>query len=452
MKCKNVLRLAAILCFCLLAATGGWALETPRPESPGQKNARMQWWREARFGLFIHWGLYCMPAGEWKGQRMREIGEWIMSKYRIPIAEYSQLAQRFNPVKFDADAVISLAKNAGMRYLVITSKHHDGFAMYHSTTDPYNIYDATPFKRDAVAELAAACKKYGLKMGIYYSQALDWHDNDAGGTEPGTELNDGGMHWGNDWDFPQPAAKIYQRYFDRKVVPQLTELVTRYGPFGVVWFDTPFTINRAQCEELYNLVRCHQPGAVMNSRLGNGLGDYESSGDNEIPANGKTRDWETPATINDTWGFKSFDTNWKSPQTLIRNLIDIASKGGNYLLNIGPTAQGVVPVPSVDRLHAMGEWLRINGESIYGTQAGPVQKLSWARTTQTDHCIYLHVFDWPKNGILRLPVNQKIRRGWLLASPAEKLKLTPSHDIVEIQAPSQMPDPLATVVVLEKEM
>ena len=411
----------------------------------------MQWWREARFGMFIHWGLYSLPAGEWKGQRMAEIGEWIMSRYRIPMAEYAQLASRFNPVKFNAESVAMLAKKAGMRYLVITAKHHDGFAMYHSDADPYNIFDATPFRRDPVAELAAACQKHGLRMGIYYSQALDWHEMDAGGTEPGTPLNDGRMHWGNDWDFPDQAAKKYGRFFERKVKPQITELVTRYGPFGVVWFDTPFTINRAQCEELYRLVRRHQPGAIMNSRLGHGLGDYESSGDNEIPDDGKTRDWETPATINDTWGFKSFDNAWKTPEILIRNLIDIVSKGGNYLLNIGPTAEGEVPTPSIDRLRTVGQWLHINGQAIYGTQAGPVQKLSWARTTQRDNLIFLHIFNWPAEGILRLPLHEKIGRAWLLASPKEPLKLAPANGILEIKVPAKMPDPIATVVVLEKK-
>jgi alpha-L-fucosidase len=433
-----------------MMADGGLTAAPLPPETAQQKDQRMHWWREARFGMFIHWGLYCIPAGEWKGQRMPEIGEWIMSKFRIPIAQYAPLARQFNPVKFDADAVVSLAKDAGMRYLVITSKHHDGFAMFHSQTDPYNIYDATPFKRDPVAELAAACKKHGLRMGIYYSQALDWHDQDAGGTEPGTPLNEGGMHWGNDWDFPDQARKNYQRYFDRKVKPQLTQLVTRYGPFGVVWFDTPFTINRAQCEELYNLVRRHQPGAIMNSRLGNGLGDYDSAGDNEIPLDGKTRDWETPATINDTWGFKSFDQNWKSTETLVRNLIDIASKGGNYLLNIGPTAEGEVPAPSIQRLRDLGMWMKVNGQAIYGTEAGPVQKLAWARTTRKGGQIYLHVLDWPGNGILRIPLDQKIRRAWLLASPQETLPLSFSQGILEIKGPARMPDPLATVIVLEK--
>ena len=267
------MKLMSRLPWVLLAAA--WALAGPSrtvadlaTESAEQKDARMRWWREARFGMFIHWGLYSLPAGEWKGQRMPEIGEWIMSKYRIPITEYSQLTQRFNPIKFDANAVVSLAKDAGMRYLVITAKHHDGFAMYHSTHDPYNIYDATSFKRDPVAELAVACRRQELKMGIYYSQALDWHENDAGGTEPGTPLNGGGMHWGNDWDFPDQATKKYQRYFDRKVKPQLTELMTGYGPFGVVWFDTPFTINRAQSEELY----------TPRPRLSAGRGDEQPPG------------------------------------------------------------------------------------------------------------------------------------------------------------------------------
>ena len=289
-------------------------------ETAAQRDARMAWWRDAKFGMFIHWGLYAVPAGEWKGERMPEIGEWIMSKYRIPIAEYSGLAKRFNPVKFDAEQWVRIAKAAGMRYIIITSKHHDGFAMFHSNCDPYNIFDATPFHRDPIAELSAACQKHGLKFGVYYSQALDWHEPDAGGTEPNLSLNAGVMSWGNSWDFPYHSGKRFDRYLEKKVKPQLRELLTNYGPLGVIWFDTPFTISRVQSEELYRLVRTLQPDCIMNSRLGNGLGDYRSAGDNKIPGNRLTDYWETPATINRTWGYKSFDQDWKPPEQLVRNL------------------------------------------------------------------------------------------------------------------------------------
>ena len=417
-----------------------------------QRDQQMAWWREARFGMFIHWGLYSVPAGGWKGQQMPEIGEWIMSKYRIPIAEYSKLTKRFNPVKFDADQWAEVAKRAGMRYMVITAKHHDGFAMFHSQSDRYNIVDATPFHRDPVAELAAACRKRGLKFGFYYSQTLDWHEQDAGGTEPGLSLNSGVMSWGNDWDFPNHAAKRFERYLEKKVKPQLRELLTHYGPIAVLWFDCPITISRTQSEELYQLVRTLQPQCIMNSRLGNGLGDYTSEGDNVIPGQLSIHDWETPATINDTWGYKTSDHNWKSPETLIRNLIDIASKGGNYLLNVGPTAEGMIPQPSVERLAAVGRWMDVNGSAIYGTTSSPLKGLSWGRCTEKPGKLYLHVFDWP-NGNLSVPgLKGRVTKAYLLADASQSvMPVVATANGVSIKLPAEAPDKFASVVVLEME-
>ena len=421
-------------------------------ETKEQRDQRMAWWREARFGMFIHWGLYCVPAGTWKGQQMPEIGEWIMSKYRIPLVEYAKLAEKFNPVKFDADQWAQIAKQAGMRYLIITAKHHDGFAMFHSRSDPYNIVDATLFHRDPVAELAAACRKHGLKFGIYYSQSLDWHERDAGGTEPGGTPNVGGMSWGNDWDFPDHGAKRYERYFEKKVKPQLCELLTHYGPIAAIWFDCPSTINRAQSEELYQLTRQLQPQCIMNSRLGNGLGDYTSEGDNVIPGQQSAHCWETPATLNDTWGYKSFDHNWKSPETLIRNLIDIASNGGNYLLNVGPTAEGLIPQPSIERLAEVGKWMAVNGSAIYGTSASPFKPLPWGRCTQKPGKLYLHVFSWPKGELVVPELKNRVTKAYLLADAAQKaLPVTTAANGATIKLPAEATDKIASVVVVEIE-
>jgi alpha-L-fucosidase len=421
-------------------------------ETKEQRDQRMAWWREARFGMFIHWGLYAVPAGTWNGRQMPEIGEWVMSKYRIPIAEYSKLAEQFNPVKFDADQWVQIAKQAGMRYMMITAKHHDGFAMFQSKSDPYNIVDATPFHRDPMAELAAACQKHGLKFGFYYSQALDWHECDAGGTEPGGEPNVGGMSWGNNWDFPDHAGKRFDRYFEKKVKPQLRELLTQYGPIATIWFDCPSTINRAQSNELYQLVRTLQPQCIMNSRLAHGLGDYGSEGDNVIPEQGSAADWETPATLNDTWGYKSFDHNWKSPETLIRNLIDIASKGGNYLLNVGPTAEGLIPQPSAERLAEVGKWLTVNGSAIHGTSAGPFKQLPWGRCTQKANRLYLHVFSWPKGELLVPELKSPVAKAYLLADTTQTaLPVATAANGTRIKLPAEAPDKIASVIVLEIE-
>lgn len=313
------------------------------------------WFKEAQFGMMIHWGLYALPAGEWKGKRMDRIGEWAQSFFQIPCAEYEQLAKIFNPIYFNADEWVQCAVDAGMKYMVMTSKHHDGFAMYHSRVDSYNVVDATPFGRDVVAELANACAKKGLKFGLYYSQALDWHDPDGGGYDA-SRPNVGGMSWTNNWDYPDASKKNYTRCFERKIKPQVKEILTQYGDLCLIWFDTPFSISPEQSLELYNMVKSYQPNCLINSRLGHGACDYRSMGDNQIPDDFMGQDLvESPATLNDTWGYKSFDQNWKSPEKILQIKKHLAERGVNYLLNVGPDMLGRIPAPSVDILRQVGQ-------------------------------------------------------------------------------------------------
>ena len=303
------------------------------------------WFRQAKFGMMVHWGLYALPAGEWKGRRMPFIGEWAQSYFRIPHSEYGRLPGIFNPILFDADEWVQLAIDAGMQYLVVTSKHHDGFAMYHSKVDRYDIVDATPFKRDAIGELANACARKGLKLGLYYSQDLDWHEPNGGGYTRG-HTNCGVMSWTNDWDYPDNDKKNYTQCFEAKIKPQVEEILTNYGELCLIWFDTPLTISPEQSTELYNLVKQHQPNCLINSRIGNGLGDYRSWGDNQIPEEYMQDGlFETPATLNDTWGYKSFDQNWKPAQEVLRLKNHLNSRGINYLLNVGPDYLGRIPAP-----------------------------------------------------------------------------------------------------------
>jgi alpha-L-fucosidase len=317
-----------------------------------------KWFKNAKFGMMVHWGLYSLPAGEWKGARMPFIGEWAQSYFRIPNDEYGALASAFNPILFDADAWVRLAVDAGMQYLVVTSKHHDGFALYHSRVDAYNICERTPFRRDVIGELAEACRRHGLKLGLYYSQDLDWHEPDGGGYSEG-HTNCGVMSWTNDWDFPENGRKNYARCFEAKIRPQVKELLRNYGDLVLVWFDTPLTISPRQGEELYRMVKGLQPDCLVNTRLGNGLGDYRSMGDNEIPDEFMGDDLvETAATLNDTWGYKAFDQNWKSAEEVLRLKRHLNERGINYLLNVGPDCLGRIPAPCIEVLRKVGSELR----------------------------------------------------------------------------------------------
>jgi len=340
----------------------------------------MKWFKDAKFGMFIHWGLYAVPGGLWKGQEMDYIGEWLQAKYRIPAAEYAELAEQFNPVCFDAEEWILIAKAAGMRYIVFTTKHHEGFAMYHSKVSPFNIVDATPFKRDVLAELAAACEKHGVKLGIYYSQDLDWHEPDGG--DPGPTMRNFDMSWGNDWDFPDRSAKKFSRYFEGKVIPQLTELLTNYGPLGVLWFDCPVSISKEECARLAALVKTLQPECLVNTRIGHGFGDYGSLGDNQLPAARREGAWESPGTMNDTWGFKVNDHNWKPACELVGQLVGLADKDTNYLLNVGPGPDGRFPAKATEILQDVGRWLDQYGAGVHGSSGNPFPyDFAWGRMT-----------------------------------------------------------------------
>jgi alpha-L-fucosidase len=365
MKSRSLL-IGSLALALLLAPLAALAADTPAPvdpESPAAKAKRLEWFRHDKFGLFIHWGLYSIPAGYWKGQRSPGIGEWVQHRLKIPNAEYAQLAEWFNPIRFDADAWAQLAQDAGMKYVVITSKHHDGFALFKSAASPFNVVDATPFKRDIIKELAEACAKRGLRFGVYYSQAQDWHER-------------GGA--GNNWDFPGDDVKdkdgSFDQYLRDKVEPQLKELLTHYGPMCLIWFDTPQLMRdpsqHHRGKRLTDIVRTLQPACLIDGRLGT-VGDYQSTGDNVIPAQANDDAWEVPATLNHTWGYRTDDHNWKSPGELVFKLVDIVSKGGNYLLNVGPTAEGVIPQPSQDNLREVGKWLKLNGEAIYGASRSP---------------------------------------------------------------------------------
>jgi alpha-L-fucosidase len=411
-----------------------------------QAPASIAWWREARFGMFIHWGIYAQPAGVWNGKDIHGIGEWIMYNGKIPVSEYEKLATTFNPVKFDADAWVSLAKRAGMKYLVLTAKHHDGFAMFHSPSNPYNIVDGTPFKRDVAKELADACARHGVTMCFYYSQAQDWHA--PGGAGHWDEVGEKG------WHSATMPAENFARYLETKVKPQLRELLTQYGPIGLIWFDTPVVITREQSMDLRRFVHSLQPDCLVSGRVGHDAGDYGSLGDNMIPCGPVKGDWESPATLNDTWGYKSKDHNWKSSDTLLGLLAELAGKGANYLLNIGPTGEGEIPPATVERLEAIGKWMNVNGEAIHGSSASPYPyDFPWGSVTQKDRRLYAIISAWSPAFTLR-GLKSPVKKAWLLASPeticpfAETHTPDGFHELI-ITLPKQAPGGLLPVLVIE---
>jgi alpha-L-fucosidase len=342
------------------AQSSSWPYEN---ETKEQRDARMQWWREARFGMFIHWGVYSVPAGTYNGKQIPGIGEWIMNRGKIPVAEYKAYAKQFNPVRYNPDKWVRLAKEAGMKYIIITSKHHDGFALFDSKVTDWDVVDATPYGKDLLKPLAQACKKHGIKLGFYYSQAQDWN-------------HPGGAASGGHWDPAQDGDM--NEYIRTIAAPQVKEILTNYGDIAVLWWDTPTNMNKERADMLQPLITL-QPNIITNNRLGGGYKGDNETPEQHIPATGLNYDWETCMTMNDTWGFKSYDNNWKSTKVLIQNLVDIASKGGNYLLNVGPTSLGEIPQPSIERLQEMDENqrridLRYNRQPVRQADMGTMHK------------------------------------------------------------------------------
>jgi alpha-L-fucosidase len=418
-------------------------------ETKANKEKRMSWWTDARFGMFIHWGLYAVPAGQWNGSTNH--AEWILNSAKIPVNEYEKFAPQFNPTKFDPVQWVSMAKNAGMKYIVITSKHHDGFCLWDSKLTDYDVMDATPFKRDILKEIADQCRKQGLKICFYHS-IMDWHNPDYLPRR--------------DWETRSAVGADFNRY-KQYLKGQIAELIKNYGPVGVLWFDGEWENTWAHRDglDLYKYVKSLQPDIIINNRVDKGrqgmagmtkdpnfAGDFGTP-ELEIPQTGLPGVyWESCMTMtnNNHWGYNKNDVNFISSKNLIRNLIDTASKGGNLLLNIGPKPDGTFPQQSIDRLADIGKWMSVNSQSIYGTSASTIPNLPWGRCTAKADKIYLHIFDWPADSKLVIQQNiSNIDSAYLLVDLSKKLSVEYKNNSTVISVPDKPLDPVATVIVLE---
>ncbi|MEZ2445436.1 alpha-L-fucosidase [Chitinophaga sp. RCC_12] len=428
-------RIPTLLLFlCLLTPLKANAQDMPDMWNKGavanKLHPGLKWFGEAKFGLFIHWGLYSKLGGRWKDSSYYGSGEWIMNRAKAPAAEYAKVAQTFNPTGFNAEEWAETARESGIKYMVITAKHHEGFSMYDSKVTDFDIVDASPYKKDPMKALSDACRTKDIHFGFYYSQFLDWHEPNGGG---------------NNWDFKN-KEKDYQQYYRTKSIPQLKELLTNYGPLGLVWFDMPGGLTAAQTKQMIDSLRLLQPGCLFSSRVGHDLGDYRDFGDSEVPPVPIPGAWESIYTHNDSWGYIRHDLNFKSPTEIIRLLGNVASKGGNLMLNVGPDGNGQWPAYSVAYLKATGKWLQTYGESIYGTTWGLIPAQPWGVSTSKPGKLFLHIWQMPANRQLRVPgLTAKIKSVKILGTKDQLAwKQLPEETV--IQLPAILPDTRSTVI------
>ncbi len=416
--------------------------------------ANMRWWKKDRFGMFIHWGIYSQAAGYWHGKSIPGGGEWIMDEAHLTRKAYSTLHAKFDPIDFNANRWVRIARRAGVKYIVITAKHHDGFCMFRTRATHFNVVDDTPWHKDPLAMLAKACKKYGIRFCTYYS-IQDWHSRY---TLPAIgNPNQGHPTWQPMRFTANGGGEKYVHYVQR----QVGELIRQYHP-GIIWFDNsavkPWVTRHGRhiagwtysyAKQVFDDVRKLDPTVIINNRLGYGLGDYKTP-EQHIPPRGLPGAWETCMTINGTWGYKRDDHHWKTPAILITNLIKCASGGGNFLLNVGPTDKGIIPQPEVQRMLAIGKWLKVNGQAIYGSHRTPfAQALPYGYATQKPGKLFLEVIKWPKNRTLVVPMRNAIIKAHLLANPYLKLQTASGTVGQLVYLPAAAPDPVASVVVLD---
>ncbi len=429
---KNKTFSLILICFTWIVAQAqdmenSWDKNISRNEHPN-----IQWFKDAKFGLFIHWGLYSKLGGVWKDKNYYGSGEWIMNVAKANVDAYAEEAANMDLSDYNPEEWAMLAKKAGIKYVVITAKHHEGFTMYDSKVSDFTIVKSTKYGKDPMLPLSQKIREQGIEFGFYYSQFLDWHEPNGGG---------------NRWDFDE-SKKNYQEYYSRKAIPQLKELLSNYRPLGTIWFDMPGGLTYEQTKSLVDTLRKIQPNCLFSSRVGQGLGDYRDFGDSEVPARPIHGAWESIYTHNDSWGFIAHDRNFKSPKEIIQLLAEVASKGGNLMLNVGPDGKGAIPTYSRKYLLEVGKWLDRFGDGIYKTTYGLIPRQPWGVTTTKPGKLYLHIFDLPENHQILVPgMNVDIQHVYQLDS-GEKLSWNKNIDDLTVTLPV-LTDSCNTVVVVE---
>ncbi len=410
-----------------------WGNEQRAKIRKGERGALFEW---GNYAMFVHWGVYSHLANRWNGKTYYGIGEWLINPgmANADKKEYKSKVKEFNPVNFDAKAIVQLAKDAGMKYIVITSKHHDGFAMFHSKCDPFNIVDATPFKRDPMKELSEACKEAGLGFGFYYSHNQDWLTPGASGADSVDE---------------QGKTRTFKDYFESKCLPQVEEITRNYGPIELIWFDTPGNMPKEYAQKLVEVVRRNQPKALVSGRVGYNLGDYQTLGDMEVPLENIDGLWESVDVTNDCWGYSWYDCNWKSPRTILQNLVSTVARGGTYMLNVGPDGTGVVPEMAAQSLRVAGKWIERYPQVIYGATPSPWKHaMPWGDVVQQGNDLYLVVFKWPESGLLYLPglKTTMTSASILVENQAREIEYSQGLDWTVLHVPGKRPETLASVI------
>ncbi len=403
-----------------------------------QDAKRGQLFDQGNYAMFIHWGLYAQLANKVDDKTYYGIGEWIMNPRMagIPVEEYKKLAKDFNPEKFDAKAIVKIAKDAGMKYIIITAKHHDGFAMYHSKANDFNVVDATEWNKDPMKDLSLACREAGLGFGFYYSHNQDWtFPGGNGGPKVDAEGNEA----------------TFDDYFVKKCLPQVEEITSQYGKIELVWFDTPGKMPKKYVQQLVDVVRKNQPDALVSGRAGHNLGDYQTLGDMEVPLRRVEGMWESVDTTNDSWAYAWYDNFWKSPKEILHRLTACVARGGTYMLNIGPRGDGSVPQRAIDSLKTAGDWIKRYPQVVYATGPSPWDHaMPWGDVTSKENELFLTVFDWPTSGELCLPgLKTQVKSAQLLnGNESTSIDVTTKNGWTKLMLPIQAPEKIASVIQL----